>query len=49
MELTASLLNPSPTDGFLTVVVDGKQHTILEAIPCLHLLFPLSRLRTLMP
>ena len=33
MELTASLLNPSPTDGFLTVVVDGKQHTILASNP----------------
>ena len=33
MEITASLLNPNPTDGFLTVVVDGKQHTILASNP----------------
>jgi len=33
MEMTASLLNPNPTDGFLTVVVDGKQHTILASNP----------------
>lgn len=33
MEITASLLNPSPVDGFLTVVVDGKQHTILASNP----------------
>jgi hypothetical protein len=26
-------LNPNPTDGFLTVVVDGKQHTILASNP----------------
>lgn len=33
MEITASLLNPNPTDGFLTVVIDGKQHTILASNP----------------
>jgi hypothetical protein len=33
MEITASLLNPNPADGFLTVVVDGKQHTILASNP----------------
>ena len=33
MEITASLLNPNPADGFLTVVIDGKQHTILASNP----------------
>ncbi len=33
MEITASLLNPNPVDGFLTVVIDGKQHTILASNP----------------
>ena len=33
MEIIASLLNPNPTDGFLTVVVDGKQYTILASNP----------------
>ncbi len=33
MEITASLLNPNPADGFLTVVIDGKQYTILASNP----------------
>ena len=33
MEITASLLNPNPVDGFLTVVIDGKQYTILASNP----------------
>ena len=33
MEITASLLNQNPTDGFLTIVADGVQHTVLASNP----------------
>jgi len=33
MEVTASLLNPNPNDGFLTIVADGVQHTVLASNP----------------
>ena len=33
MEIFGATLNPSPTDGFLTVIVDGKQHTIHASSP----------------
>ena len=33
MEITASLLNQNPVDGFLTIVADGVQHTVLASNP----------------